>query len=69
MRVNLAEYPRLMNDLAPLFLRKEFNVSSADAKWILKTQFDIEAEMVRGDKLFWVDVSEKTFTWLNIKWR
>lgn len=69
MRVNLSEYPKLANELAPLLFRKEFNVSSADAMWILKTQFDIDAKINYGERLMWVEIDEKTFTWLNIKWR
>lgn len=67
-RVFLGEYPKLMNEIAPLIFRKECNVSSADAKWILKTQFDIDIQITPGDRLLYGEVSEKTLTWLNLKW-
>ena len=68
-RVDLRQYPKLMNELAPLIFRKEFTVSSKDATWILKTQFDIDMKVVEGDRILYGSVSEKTLTWLNLKWR
>lgn len=69
MEVDLRQFPKLLNELAPKISRKDRTLSSAEVRILLKEEFGIDAHVNPYSLLYWVEMDEEMFTWVSLKWK
>ena len=69
MEVDLRQFPKLLNELAPKVHLIDRSFSSAEVQRLLKEDFDIDARINPYSLLYWVEMDEETYMWTALRWK
>jgi hypothetical protein len=69
MKVDLRQFPKLMNEIVPKVSHKFGTLNSRDFTDLLINEYGIPVFISPGAILYWVEMEEETYTWISLKWK